>query len=127
MDVLNEIETSLLEDARSFVETLDIKTKLENNLTHVFAYIRDNQERFSLLVFRNGRDVFRQAYLKNIMNCLIPQLLSEYAHNDAYLYSYLTSGCFAIVFNWAKAGYKTLPKELSQIICKYSRKLLAPD
>jgi len=60
------------------------------------------------------------------MSCLIPHV-EDYERADVYRYSYMTSGSFAVVFNWAMTGYKTSPAKLAALINDYARKLSVDD
>lgn len=116
-DVLEEIENDLIHDIQMFIVDTEQENKPTTMLEMLLSYIKNNREMFDLLVFKYGRDQFRQTCMERIMPLvfasnygIIPQ------ENALYVGSYIAAGSFAILYTWALNGYDRSEQDIMDLL-----------
>ena len=130
-DLLEQTETSLLEELRELIrgpwESIE---ELENTTATILTYIKQHGEKYIPLGTENG-DPFLAAKTFGLLNevaypVLMTHLPEKSPKEQQLIFSYITQGCGGILIWWIQNGMKESPEYLAKIIVDLSQKLVGP-
>src|SRR5574344_224665 len=126
-DILLEMETELIQNAQMYLNELKDDAKTISLLEKFLSYIKDNRSTFDALLFKPGRDSFRQQFFEKVFPYLLPKFETKIDKSiRTYVNSYLTSGVFAVVYTWSLNEYVLSVDKVADMVYTLSKAAMKP-
>lgn len=125
--ILLEMETELVEDTQKYLSEIRNDANTLELLVKLLEYIKENRSEFDALLFKPGRDPYRQQFFEKVFPFLLPKFETKIEKKiRTYVNSYLTSGAFAVVYTWSLNNYVLSSEEVAEMVYTLSKSAMKP-
>lgn len=123
-DLLNKIETKLIDDINAYLSNYEFKDNIDiasKMLEKILDYVKENSDIFNILLISSGDMTFQNEFIKIITKQhFSPETRSDSLSKEdaAYIFSFSSSGSIGVIQKWLKDDMKKPTNELAELILK---------